>query len=79
VGESGQLDQETQYWVALKDDVGMVAACHAVGITRKPVAGREWRVPPVRLAEVARTGRYLSLLERQRIATNPPQRAQTGR
>jgi IS30 family transposase len=43
-----------------------------VGITRK--TGYRWRaenggIPPVRLAETARTSRYLSLLERQRIAT----------
>jgi Helix-turn-helix domain len=49
-----------------------VEACRAVGITRK--TGYRWRaenggVPPVRLAETARSNRYLSLLERQRIAT----------
>jgi IS30 family transposase len=43
-----------------------------VGIGRK--TGYRWRaqnggLPPVRLAESARTGRFLSLLERQRIAT----------
>jgi len=46
--------------------------CRQVGITRKK--GYRWQtetggIPPVRLAEAARSGRYLSLLERQRIAT----------
>jgi IS30 family transposase len=56
----------------LKSGVGTKAACRMVGITRK--TGYRWRaenggIPPVRLAETARTSRYLSLLERQRIAT----------
>lgn len=43
-----------------------------MGITRK--TGYRWRaenggLPPARLAEAARSGRFLSLLERQRIAT----------
>lgn len=43
-----------------------------MGITRK--TGDRWRaenggVPPVRVAETARSNRYPSLLERQRIAT----------
>ena len=36
---------------------------------RVPVAGRGRRVAPVVLGETARTGRFLSLLERQQIAT----------
>jgi transposase, IS30 family len=49
-----------------------VAACAAVGITRK--TGYRWRaesggLPPDRLGEIGRSGRYLLLLERQRIAT----------
>src|SRR4051794_23483945 len=71
-GRKRQLDLETEYWRLLKEGVGPVAACQAVGIGRKP--GYRWRtehggVPPVRLAEATRTSRYLSLLERQRIAT----------
>jgi hypothetical protein len=49
-----------------------VAACKRSGITRK--TGYRWGVergglPPRRLAEAERGSRYLSLLERQRIAT----------
>jgi IS30 family transposase len=71
-GRKRQLDVETEYWQLLKAGVGTVAACKLVGITRK--TGYRWRaenggIPPVRLAETARTSRYLSLLERQRIAT----------
>jgi IS30 family transposase len=56
----------------LQSGIGTVAACRTVGITRK--TGYRWRaenggLPPARLAESARSGRYLSLLERQRIAT----------
>ncbi|MFK4037024.1 transposase [Nonomuraea wenchangensis] len=47
-------------------------ACRALGIGRK--TGYRWRaenggLPPARLAESARSSRFLSLLERQRIAT----------
>ena len=71
-GRKRQLDVETEYWQLLKNGVGTKAACGIVGITRK--TGYRWRaenggIPPVRLAETARTSRYLSLLERQRIAT----------
>jgi transposase, IS30 family len=71
-GRKRQLDVESEYWQLLKAGVGTVAACRLVGITRK--TGYRWRaenggIPPVRLAETARTSRYLSLLERQRIAT----------
>jgi transposase, IS30 family len=49
-----------------------VAACRQVGVTRK--TGYRWRaerggLPPKRLAEAERGSRYLSVLERQRIAT----------
>jgi transposase, IS30 family len=49
-----------------------VEACRLTGITRK--TGYRWRfesggIPPSRLAEDVRSSRYLSLLERQRIAT----------
>jgi len=49
-----------------------VQACRLAGITRK--TGYRWRfesggIPPARVAESARSTRYLSLLERQRIAT----------
>ena len=56
----------------MRSGIGTVAACDAVGIGRK--TGYRWRaetggLAPDRLGETARTGRYLSLLERQRIAT----------
>jgi IS30 family transposase len=71
-GRKRQLDIETRYWRLLASGVGTVEACRRVGITRK--TGYRWRaerggVPPVRLDEDARSNRYLSLLERQRIAT----------
>lgn len=71
-GRKRQLEVESEYWQLLKAGVGTVTACRMVGITRK--TGYRWRaenggIPPVRLAEAARTSRYLSLLERQRIAT----------
>jgi len=52
--------------------VGTVKACELVGIGCK--TGYRQRtenggLPPARLAEAARSGQYLSLLERQRIAT----------
>ena len=67
-----KLDLETEYWKLLQSGVGTVAACKLFGIGRK--TGCRWRaenggLPPARLAESARSGRYLSLLERQRIAT----------
>lgn len=71
-GRKRQLDLESEYWELLASGVGTVAACKLLGIGRK--TGYRWRaenggLPPGRLAESARSGRYLSLLERQRIAT----------
>ena len=71
-GRKRQLDAESLYWQLLLSGTGTVEACKVAGIGRK--TGYRWRaenggVPPVRLAEAARSGRYLSLLERQRIAT----------
>jgi hypothetical protein len=71
-GRKRQLDLESEYWKLLQAGVGTVAACKLLGIGRK--TGYRWRaenggLPPARLAESARSGRYLSLLERQRIAT----------
>jgi IS30 family transposase len=72
-GRRRQLDVETRYWRLLAAGVGTVEACRQVGITRK--TGYRWRtehggVPPERLDTDARSHRYLSLLERQRIATS---------
>jgi transposase, IS30 family len=71
-GRKRQLDAESLYWQLILSGVGTVEACREVGIGRK--TGYRWRaenggLPPDRLAEDARSGRYLSLLERQRIAT----------
>lgn len=71
-GAKRRLDLESEYWLLLAAGVGTVEACRLVGIGRK--TGYRWRaenggVPPSRLAEKARSNRYLSLLERQRIAT----------
>lgn len=70
-GKKRQLEVEARYWQLLQSGVGTVEACRQVGITRK--TGYRWRaevggVVPVRLAEPMRSNRFLSLLERQRIA-----------
>lgn len=71
-GRKRQLDVETEYWRLLATGIGTVEACKAVGIGRK--TGYRWRaesggLAPARVAETGRTGRFLSRLERQRIAT----------
>jgi IS30 family transposase len=71
-GRKRQLSVEDEYWRLILSGVGTVAACRMVGITRK--TGYRWRaerggLPPLRLSESERGSRYLSLLERQRIAT----------
>jgi IS30 family transposase len=70
-GKKRQLEVEARYWQLVQSGIGTVEACRQVGITRK--TGYRWRaevggVVPVRLAEPMRSNRYLSLLERQRIA-----------
>ncbi len=71
-GRKRRLEVESEYWKLILSGVGTVEACLAVGIGRK--TGYRWRaenggLPPARLAENVRSERYLSLLERQRIAT----------
>ncbi|PXY16666.1 hypothetical protein BAY59_35285 [Prauserella coralliicola] len=71
-GMKRRLDLESQYWKLILSGVGTVEACQIVGIGRK--TGYRWRaenggLPPALVAEEARSGRYLSKLERQRIAT----------
>jgi transposase, IS30 family len=71
-GRKRRLELETRYWQLLLSGMGTFKACEIVGIGRK--TGYRWRaenggLPPARLAETARSGRYLSRLERQRIAT----------
>lgn len=70
-GRKRQLDAKSLYWQLIVSGVGTVAACQEAGIGRK--TGYRWRaengsLAPGRLAEDVRSGRYLSLLERRRIA-----------
>src|SRR3954454_4116081 len=71
-GRKRQLVLESEYWELLQSGVGTVAACKLLGIGRK--TGYRWRaenggLPPGRPGQAGRSSRYLSLLERQRIAT----------
>lgn len=71
-GRKRRLVLEDEYWKLVLDGVPTVEACQQIGIGRK--TGYRWRaeaggLPPPRVAEEARSSRYLSLLERQRIAT----------
>ncbi|WP_344774532.1 hypothetical protein [Gryllotalpicola kribbensis] len=63
---------EDEYWKLIGEGVGTVEACKLVGIGRK--TGYRWRaerngVAPERQPEQVHSSRYLSLLDRQRIAT----------
>jgi transposase, IS30 family len=71
-GRKRRLVLEDEYWKLILDGVPTVEACRQIGIGRK--TGYRWRaeaggLPPGRIAEEIRSSRYLSLLERQRIAT----------
>jgi IS30 family transposase len=71
-GRKRQLELEDEYWKLILSGVGTVEACRQVGIGRK--TGYRWRaerggIPPALVAEESRSSRYLSRLERQRIAT----------
>ncbi|MGI5129887.1 IS30 family transposase [Pseudonocardia sp. CA-107938] len=71
-GRKRQLDLEAQYWALLANGIGPVEACRTLGIGRK--TGYRWRaetggLTPARLPETGRSSRFLSLLDRQRIAT----------
>ncbi|MFF3062829.1 IS30 family transposase [Streptomyces sp. NPDC057909] len=71
-GKKRRLDLEAEYWRLLASGMGTVEACRQLGIGRK--TGYRWReesggVPPAHLPEASRSDRYLSLLERKRIAT----------
>jgi IS30 family transposase len=61
-----------KYWHLILAGVGTVEACKLVGVGRK--TGYRWQaerggLPPLRRVGGERSGRFLSLLERQRIAT----------
>ena len=67
-GRKRQLDFESEHWKLLQSGVGAVAACELLGIGRK--TGYRWRaenggLPLGRLAESARSGRYLCLLDQR--------------
>lgn len=71
-GRKRRLDIESEYWLLLAAGVGTKEACKRLGIGRK--TGYRWRaenggLPPAALSESSRSQRYLSLLERRRIAT----------
>jgi Helix-turn-helix domain len=71
-GRKRQLVAEDEYWSLVMAGVGTVEACRRVGIGRK--TGYRWRaerggLPPLRLPDSERGDRYLSLIERKRIAT----------
>jgi IS30 family transposase len=71
-GRKRRLDVEAEYWQLVLSGTGTVDACKRLGIGRK--TGYRWRaenggLPPTALSEGVRSQRYLSLLERQRIAT----------
>jgi IS30 family transposase len=69
------LDLEVQYWALLANGIGTVEACRTLGISR--CSGRRWRVEAAGLgrsrssevAEAEHSSRWLSRLERQRIAS----------
>jgi transposase len=71
-GRKRRLDLESRYWELILAGMGAVEAAETVGIGRK--TGYRWRhenggLPPARIAAEQRSDRYLSRLERQRIAT----------
>jgi transposase-like protein len=71
-GRKRRLVLEDEYWKLILGGVRTVEACRQIGIGRK--TGYRWRaeaggLPPARVAEETRSSRYLTLLERQRIAT----------
>ncbi|WP_369009069.1 helix-turn-helix domain-containing protein [Streptomyces sp. RP5T] len=71
-GHKHRLELEAESWRLLAVGVGSVEACRRLGIGRK--TGYRWRaenggLQPDYLPEASRSGRYLSLLERRRIAS----------
>lgn len=70
-GPKRRLGIEDEFWSLIRAGIGTVEACKSVGIGRK--TGYRWRMenggsPAARLDQVDHTGRFLTLLERQRIA-----------
>ena len=69
-GRKRRLVLEDEYWALIASGVGTGEACRQLGIAT--TTGYYWQiqrggVPPTTVAEHARSGRYLSLLERERI------------
>lgn len=80
-GRKRSLGVEDEYRQLILAGVRTVEACKRVGVGRK--TGYRWRVergglPPQRLAKTSRSARYLTLLERQRIATLQPAALDAG-
>nr|WP_233194060.1 MULTISPECIES: IS30 family transposase [unclassified Cryobacterium] len=70
-GRKRNLNREDEYWKLILAGIGPIAAAKRVGIGR--TTGHRWRsqrggIAPLRLAEADRHERYLSLIERERIA-----------
>nr|WP_051025656.1 helix-turn-helix domain-containing protein [Nocardia aobensis] len=70
-GRKRRLALEHEYWKLTTAGVGTVEACRRLGIGR--TTGYYWRsqrggLPPTVLREDLRSSRFLSLLERERIA-----------
>jgi IS30 family transposase len=70
-GRKRRLVLEDEYWKLIRAGVGTVEACRRLGIGR--TTGYYWRaqrggLPRTVLAEDSRSGRFLSLPERERIA-----------
>jgi hypothetical protein len=81
-GAKRRLDLESRYWQLILSEVETVEACQIIGIGRK--TGYGWRaesggLPPTLVAEEARSSRYLSRSERQRIAPCGPRNCPSGR
>ena len=75
-GRKRRLALEDESWKLIGDGVGTVEACRRLGIDR--TTGYYWRAHRgglLRLdsAQDTRSGRYLSLLERERIGVLPPE------
>jgi IS30 family transposase len=76
-GRKRRLVLEDEYWKLIRAGVGTVEACRRLGIGR--TTGYYWRaqrggLPRTVVAEDARSSRFLSLLERERIAVLREQR-----
>ena len=70
-GRMRNLNLEDEYWNLILAGVGPIATARHVGIGR--MTGHRWRsqrgdVAPLRMNEADRHERYLSLLERERLA-----------